>query len=89
VGWVVQWARGLVEKQEFTVSAGDIERLREAQRRLEEVAEEVIEELNRVLALYSQSGFYKERPDLLDKLKQLLEVDLGMAEGLAEARVKS
>jgi hypothetical protein len=39
------------------------------------------------LALYSQSGFYKERPNLLNKLKQLLEVDLGEAEELAKARV--
>jgi uncharacterized protein involved in tolerance to divalent cations len=38
---VYKWARSLVEKQEFTVSVGDIERLREAHRRLEEVAEEV------------------------------------------------
>jgi uncharacterized protein involved in tolerance to divalent cations len=37
-----KWARSLVEKQEFTVSAGDIKRLREAHRRLEEVAEEVL-----------------------------------------------
>jgi hypothetical protein len=35
---VYRWARRLVERQEFTVAAGDIERLREAQRRLEEVA---------------------------------------------------
>jgi hypothetical protein len=81
-----KWARGLVEKQKFSVAAGDIERLRGAQRRLEEVAEEVRRELNRVLVLYSQSDFYKERPDLLNKLKQLLEVDLGEAEELAEAR---
>jgi hypothetical protein len=85
-GWY-DWARGLVERQEFTVSAGDIERLREAQKRLEDVAGRVLEELNRVLVLYSQSAFYKERPDLLNKLKQLLEVDLGEAEELAEARV--
>jgi len=84
-GWYER-ARGLVEKQEFTVSAGDIKRLREAQRRLEEVAEEVLEELNRVLVLYSQSDFYKGRPDLLNKLKQLLEVDFGIAEELAKAR---
>jgi hemerythrin-like domain-containing protein len=84
-GWY-KWARDLVEKQEFTVSAGDIERLREAHRRLEEVAEEVRRELNRVLALYSQSDFYKERPDLLNKLKQHLEVDFDVAEELAEAR---
>ncbi len=83
---VYKWARGLVERQEFTVAAGNIKRLRGAQRRLEEVAEEVRRELNSMLTLYSQSDFYKERPDLLDKLKQLLEVDLGMAEGLAEAR---
>jgi tetratricopeptide (TPR) repeat protein len=81
-----KWARGLVKEQEFTVSASDIKRLREAQRRLEEAAEEARRKLNRVLVLYSQSDFYKERPDLLDKLKQLLEVDLGMAEELAEAR---
>ena len=82
-----RWARGLVERQEFTVSAGDIKRLREAQKWLEEVAEEVRRELNRVLVLYSQSDFYKERPDLLNKLKQLLEVDLGEAEELAKARL--
>jgi hypothetical protein len=84
-GWY-KWARGLVERQVFTVTAEEVKRLRGSHRRLEEVAEEVIEELNRVLVLYSQSDFYKERPDLLDKLKQLLEVDLGEAEGLAEAR---
>ncbi len=86
-GWC-RWARGLVEKQEFTVTAGKIRELREAHRRLEEVAEEVRRELNAVLRLYSRSGFYKERPDLLNKLKQLLEVDLGEAEELAEARSK-
>jgi hypothetical protein len=83
---VYRWARGLVERQEFTVAAGDIKRLREAQKRLEEVAEEVRRELNRVLTLYSQSDFYKERPDLLNKLKQHLEVDVKKAEELAEAR---
>ena len=83
-----RWARGLVERQEFTVAAEEVERFREAQSRLEEAAEEVIEELNRVLVLYSQSDFYKERPDLLNKLKQLLEVDLGEAEELAKARSK-
>jgi hypothetical protein len=84
-GWY-KWARGLVERQEFTVAADKIRELLEAQRRLEGVAGRVLEELNRVLVLYSQSDFYKERPDLLDKLKQLLEVNLGEAEGLAEAR---
>ena len=69
------------------MAAEEVKRLRGAHRRLEEVAEEVLEELNRVLVLYSQSDFYKERPDLLNKLKQLLEVDLGKAEELAEARV--
>jgi hypothetical protein len=83
---VYRWARGLVERQEFTVSAGNIERLRGSHRRLEEVAEDVRRGLNRVLVLYSQSDFYKERPNLLNKLKQHLEVDLGEAEELAEAR---
>jgi hypothetical protein len=81
-----KWARSLVEKQEFTVSVGDIKRLREAHRRLEEAAEEVRRELNAVLRLYSQSGFYKKNPDILDRLEQLLEVNLGEAEELAEAR---
>jgi hypothetical protein len=81
-----RWARGLVERQVFTVAADKIRELREAQRSLEEVAEEVRSELNRVLRLYSQSGFYKERPHLLNKLKQLLEVDVEKAQGLAEAR---
>jgi hypothetical protein len=84
-GWY-EWARSLVEGQEFTVAAEEVKRLRKAHRRLEEVAEEVMEELNRVLVLYSQSDFYKERPDLLNKLKSLLEVDLGEAEELAKAR---
>jgi len=81
-----RWARGLVGRGEFTVAAVDIERLREAQKRLEEVAEDVRRELNRVLVLYSQSDFYNERPDLLNKLKQHLEVDIEKAEELAEAR---
>jgi hypothetical protein len=81
-----KWARGLVERQAFTVAAGDIERLRGSQRRLEGVAGKVLEELNAVLTLYSQSGFYKGRPDLLNKLKQLLEVDVEKAEELAVAR---
>ncbi len=81
-----KWARSLVGREEFTVSAEEVKRLREAQKRLEEVAEEVRRELNTVLTLYSQSDFYKERSDLLNKLKSLLEVDLGMAEELAVAR---
>jgi hypothetical protein len=81
-----RWARGLVKEREFTVAAGKIRELHETQRRLEGVAGRVLEELNRVLVLYSQSDFYKERPDLLNKLKQLLEVDVEKAEELAEAR---
>jgi hypothetical protein len=79
-GWY-KWARGLVEKQEFTVSAGDIKRLREAHRRLEEAAEEVRRELNAVLTLYALHSH-----DWYEKLRPHLEVDLGMAEELAEAR---
>jgi len=82
-----KWARSLVEKQELAVSADDIKRLRETHNGLEEAAEDVRRELDAVLTLYSLSGFYKERPDLFNKLKQLLEVDLGKAEELAETRV--
>jgi ribosomal protein L12E/L44/L45/RPP1/RPP2 len=81
-----EWARGLVEEREFAVKVEEVKRLREAHKGLEEVAEQVRRELNGVLVLYSQSDFYKERPDLLNKLKQHLEVDLGEAEELAEAR---
>jgi hypothetical protein len=81
-----KWARGLVEEREFAVKAEEVARLRGSQKRLEEVAEEVRRELNRVLVLYSQSDFYKERPDLLNKLKQHLEVDIEKAEELAMAR---
>ncbi len=81
-GWY-KWARGLVDRQEFTVAAGDIKRLRGAQRRLEEVAEEVRRELNAVLASYASHS-----RDLYEKLKPHLEVDFGMAEVLAEARSK-
>jgi hypothetical protein len=84
-GWY-KWARSLVGREEFTVAADKIRELHEAHRRLEGVAGRVLEELNAVLTLYSQSGFYKERPDLLNKLKQLLEVDVKKAEGLAKAR---
>jgi hypothetical protein len=78
-GWY-EWARGLVERQVFTVAAGDIERLRGAHRRLEEAAEEVRRELNSVLALYASHS-----RDLYEKLRPLLEVDVKKAEGLAEA----
>jgi hypothetical protein len=61
-GWY-EWVRGLVEWQEFTVSAGDIRRLRGAHRGLEDVAEEVRRELNAVLALYkSHSHDWYEKP---------------------------
>jgi hypothetical protein len=76
-----KWARGLVEKQEFTVATSDIERLRGAHRRLEEVAEEVRRELNSVLALYASHS-----RDLYEKLRPHLEVDVKKVEGLAEAR---
>jgi hypothetical protein len=75
------WARGLVEKQEFTVTADKIRELREALRGLEEVAEEVKRELNAVLTLYASHS-----RDLYERLKPHLEVDLGVAEELAEAR---
>ncbi|NAZ32702.1 MAG: hypothetical protein GU356_00140 [Pyrobaculum sp.] len=76
-----RWARGLVEKQEFVVTADKIRELREAQRRLEEVAEHVRRELDRVLALYALHS-----RDLYEKLRPHLEVDVKRAEGLAEAR---
>jgi hypothetical protein len=75
-----RWARGLVGKQEFTVAAGDIRRLREAYRRLGEVAEEVRRELNAVLTLYKSHS-----RDLYEKLRPHLEVDVEKAERLAEA----
>jgi hypothetical protein len=81
-GWY-EWVRGLVEWQEFTVSAGDIRRLRGAHRGLEDVAEEVRRELNAVLALYKSHSH-----DWYEKLRPHLEVDLGVAEELAKARVK-
>jgi hypothetical protein len=84
-GWH-KWARGLVEEREFTVAAGKIREIHKAHNGLRSAAGKVIEELNTLLTLYSQSGFYKEVD--LKKLKQLLEVDLGEAEELAEARVK-
>ncbi|MFZ8839588.1 MAG: hypothetical protein ACO2PM_11920, partial [Pyrobaculum sp.] len=76
-----KWARSLVEKQGFAVSADDIERLRETHRRLEEAAEEVLEELNAVLELYKSHN-----RDLYERLKPHLEVDVEKAEKLAEAR---
>ncbi len=78
-GWY-DWARSLVEKQEFTVTVDKIRELREAQRRLEEVAEEVRRELNAVLTLYKSHS-----RDLYEKLRPHLEVDVKKAEGLAEA----
>jgi hypothetical protein len=78
---VYRWARGLVERQEFTVAAGEVEKLRGAHRRLEEVAEEVRRELNKVLTLYKSHS-----RDLYEKLRPHLEVDSGTAEEMAEAR---
>ncbi|MCC6066473.1 MAG: hypothetical protein LM562_01680 [Pyrobaculum sp.] len=78
-GWY-EWAKGLVKEREFAVKAEEVKRLHEAQRRLEEVAEEVIEELNSVLALYKSHS-----RELYEKLKPHLEVDVKKAEGLAEA----
>ncbi|MFP3200226.1 MAG: PaRep2b protein, partial [Thermoproteus sp.] len=74
-----RWARGLAGRQEFAVAAEEVRRLRGAQKRLEEAAELARRELNGVLALYSRS-------DLYERLRPLLEVDWGKAEGLAEAR---
>jgi hypothetical protein len=78
-----KWARGLVEEREFAVKAEEVKRLREAQRRLEEVAEEVRRELNAVLALYASHS-----RDLYEKLRPHLEVDVEKAEELAEASRK-
>ncbi|MFZ8806544.1 MAG: hypothetical protein ACO2PN_00360 [Pyrobaculum sp.] len=75
------WARGLVKEREFTVKAEEVARLREAHRMLEEAAEEVRRELNAVLTLYASHS-----RDWYEKLRPHLEVDLGMAEELAEAR---
>ncbi len=78
-GWY-KWARDLVEKQEFTVTAEEVKRLHETYRRLEEAAEQVRRELNNVLALYASHS-----RDLYEKLRPHLEVDVKKAEGLAEA----
>jgi hypothetical protein len=72
---------GSGKEPEFTVKAEEVKRLREAQRRLEEVAEEVRRELNAVLALYALHS-----RDLYEKLRPHLEVDFGLAEELAVAR---
>jgi hypothetical protein len=82
--WWYKWARGLVDRQEFTVADADIERLRGAHRRLEEVAEEVRRELNSVLTLYMSHD-----RGLYEKLRPHLEVDvekIEKAEELAVAR---
>jgi Fe2+ transport system protein FeoA len=76
-----KWARGMVERQEFTVTAEEVERLRGAHRRLEEVAEEVKRELNAVLTLYASHS-----RDLYERLRPHLEVDVEKAEKLAEVR---
>ena len=82
-GWY-KWARGLVEKREFTVTTSDIKRLRGAQKRLEEAAEEVRRELNAVSALYASHS-----RDLCERLRPHLEVNVEKvkkAEELAVAR---
>jgi hypothetical protein len=79
-----RWARGLVERQEFTVAAEDVKRLRETQKRLEEAAEQVRRELNAVLTLYASHS-----RELYEKLRPHLEVDVEKvkkAEELAVAR---
>jgi len=81
-GWY-KWARGLVEKQEFTATAEEVRRLREAHRRLEEAAGEVRGELNAVLALYASHS-----RDLYERLRPHLEVDVKKAERLIEASYK-
>jgi hypothetical protein len=78
-GWY-KWARGLVDEQVFAVAAEKVARLRKAQKRLEEVAEEVGRELNAVLALYALHS-----RELYEKLRPQLEVDVKKAEELAEA----
>ena len=82
-GWY-GWARRLVEGQKFAVTAEEVERLQEAQKRLEEAAEQVRRELNAVLTLYALHS-----RDLYEKLRPLLEVDVEKvkkAEELAVAR---
>ena len=79
-GWY-EWARDLVDEQVFAVVAEEVEGLREAQKRLEEVAEQVRRELNAVLALYASHS-----RELYEKLRPHLEVDVEKAEELAEAR---
>jgi hypothetical protein len=76
-----EWARSMVERQKFTVTAEEVERLRGAHRRLEEVAEEVRRELNAVLTLYASHS-----RDLYERLRPHLEVDVEKAEKLAEVR---
>jgi ElaB/YqjD/DUF883 family membrane-anchored ribosome-binding protein len=74
-----KWARSLVEKQEFTVAAEEVARLREAHKRLEEVRRE----LNAVLTLYASHS-----RDLYEKLRPHLEVDVKKAKRLAEVSHK-
>jgi hypothetical protein len=78
-----KWARGLVGREEFTVAAEEVARLREAHKRLEEVAEEVRRELNAVLTLYASHS-----RDLYEKLRPHLEVDVKKAKRLAEVSHK-
>lgn len=69
-----RWARSLVDRQEFTVTAEEVKRLREAHRRLEGAAGEVRRELNAVLALYkshSRDLYEKLAPQCLVQHDQL------------------
>ncbi len=77
-----RWARGLVEKWEFTVTAEEVKRLHKAQRRLEEVAEEVRRELNAVLTLYASHS-----RELYEKLRPHLEVGVKKVEKAEELAV--
>ncbi len=77
-----RWASGLVERQEFTVTAEEVKRLHKAQRRLEEVAEEVRRELNAVLTLYASHS-----RDLYEKLRPHLEVGVKKVEKAEELAV--
>jgi hypothetical protein len=74
-----KWARSLVGREEFTVAAGDIERLRRAHRRLGEVAEQFREELNDVLAFYASHS-----RELYEKLRPHLEVGIKKVEKAKE-----
>jgi hypothetical protein len=72
----------LVKGRKFAVKVEEVERLRGAQKRLEEVAEEVRRELNSVLALYKSHS-----RELYEKLRPHLEVDVEMVKRAEEVAV--